>query len=1119
MNNEKLVSPYIPAQFPFHYRENYPQFVEFVKMYYTWLEQGDQAIGHAKRLQEYRDIDETPEDYIQYFKSKYLPYLNFVTEVDKRTLVKHVQDLYRSKGTDRGVDLFFRLVYGVPAEIYYPATDLFRLSDNEWIKRNYLEIGHIELINDFVGKKITGTRSGATAFAEKFVQKKVGNTYVNLLFISNIVGNFMYNEKLTYDGLAASDRKRPRIVGSLSRLDVTAGSVNFRVGDVVTVTSENGHGALARVANVFNSTGLVDFNLDDGGWGYTSNSTVYVSDKVMTIKDVTVDYTVNNPDKAPYRASSYFLLEEVYQPLANLNYRFDSSRQYILVQKPSGTWYSVGATLYQVDGTSTNSSVGVVISNSSVNSTTQNLVVLVDKVDITHFDFSTTAGDFSNVYLSTNSLVNSIILDANASTNIATIAVGTVLRSYNSTGGVISSVEVVDNEIANLEARTANLFVYVDSGNTQTNTYFWSPSNTFSINVSAVVNRTASGNVIAFSNTATLHVSNSTTNFEVGQFLTQRRLYTGGYDISARGKISGITGTANTFTVLLADTTGVFRKTVNVHMQFANGVESSQTAYLDSYDGYIGVANITNDFISTGNNRIYTRGYTYDGNGEMIIRGSNTVANLVALSTGKNATFEISDVFAYAETYSLYTDFVGANNQVNVPFMDLRLSNSTTYSNSLTLSFTSNSTSNTNALLVARYGSAVAGSFTSGNVRVLNTNTSSFTVGQVVSVYTNSTAFTISNVATITNSTSMNLSTTASFTGTANIYLAGTSTINTSINWWVSGAGLGDFNELVSVPNSTHITVTTNSSSNSSGNYYLTPTDGIPWYFPKNQAGAIQWIIGDVLSDINGFVGGLTKIVAENPGEDYNIAPMVLVREPFVAGFNAKDYVITYANTAGNFAVGEQITQNNGAVGLIKQIVTSVPRVMYVRRQNLPLSAGDGSGLTTQFTLGEDITGSSSGATATIVGISEDDSALGIGLNAEISTDVVTGNGIVGAFEILASGFGFENDENATFLSEDGLRAGTAKVKLIKEGVTDGSFNGRSSFLSDNKYLFDGDYYQEFSYDIKTSIPRETYLDNFNSTMHLAGTKMFSTYVLTSVNDVALDISLPESANLVANVA
>jgi hypothetical protein len=153
------------------------------------------------------------------------------------------------------------------------------------------------------------------------------------------------------------------------------------------------------------------------------------------------------------------------------------------------------------------------------------------------------------------------------------------------------------------------------------------------------------------------------------------------------------------------------------------------------------------------------------------------------------------------------------------------------------------------------------------------------------------------------------------------------------------------------------------------------------------------------------------------------------------------------------------------------------------------------------------------------VGISEDDSALGIGLNAEISTDVVTGNGIVGAFEILASGFGFENDENATFLSEDGLRAGTAKVKLIKEGVTDGSFNGRSSFLSDNKYLFDGDYYQEFSYDIKTSIPRETYLDNFNSTMHLAGTKMFSTYVLTSVNDVALDISLPESANLVANVA
>jgi len=35
--------------------------------------------------------------------------------------------------------------------------------------------------------------------------------------------------------------------------------------------------------------------------------------------------------------------------------------------------------------------------------------------------------------------------------------------------------------------------------------------------------------------------------------------------------------------------------------------------------------------------------------------------------------------------------------------------------------------------------------------------------------------------------------------------------------------------------------------------------------------------------------------------------------------------------------------------------------------------------------------------------------------------------------------------------------------------------------------------------------------------MHMSGTKMFSTYVHISENDVSLSVSLPEGANLIAN--
>jgi hypothetical protein len=131
----------------------------------------------------------------------------------------------------------------------------------------------------------------------------------------------------------------------------------------------------------------------------------------------------------------------------------------------------------------------------------------------------------------------------------------------------------------------------------------------------------------------------------------------------------------------------------------------------------------------------------------------------------------------------------------------------------------------------------------------------------------------------------------------------------------------------------------------------------------------------------------------------------------------------------------------------------------------------------------------------------------------------VTGNGVIGALDILASGFGFRDKEEATFLSEDGMRSGTAKVNLIKQGVTDGSHQDEASFLSSSKYLFDGEYYQEFSYDIKTSIPRSQYESNYNMSMHVIGTKMFSTYVHVANNDISINASMPEGANLIANTA
>ena len=75
-NIEKYISPFIESQFPSFYREEGQNFIQFVKAYYEWMEQDGNPVGEARRIFDYRDIDNTPsnqiEDFLFHFQQKYL---------------------------------------------------------------------------------------------------------------------------------------------------------------------------------------------------------------------------------------------------------------------------------------------------------------------------------------------------------------------------------------------------------------------------------------------------------------------------------------------------------------------------------------------------------------------------------------------------------------------------------------------------------------------------------------------------------------------------------------------------------------------------------------------------------------------------------------------------------------------------------------------------------------------------------------------------------------------------------------------------------------------------------------------------------------------------------------
>jgi hypothetical protein len=304
---EKTISNFIEQQFPAVFRELGPTFVLFVKLYYEWLEEPDNVLYNTRRLYEYRDVDETTERFLIHFKETYLKNIQLDTVQNTRTLIKHSLDLYRSKGTQQSIELLFRLAFGTDAEIYYPRQDILKPSDGYWFEPEYLEVTLKETNGNYVGKQVIGDKSKAKAFVEKAVRRYgKGHTLIDLLYISAREGNFKTGETLSLLNDTLPIDERTSITGSLSSLEISvngSGS-NFEVGDIVDLVSNTGVGGKARVTEITETTGQVTIELLDGGYGYNANSLVLVSENILTVNG----------------QYDFSLLEEIYQPLANINY-------------------------------------------------------------------------------------------------------------------------------------------------------------------------------------------------------------------------------------------------------------------------------------------------------------------------------------------------------------------------------------------------------------------------------------------------------------------------------------------------------------------------------------------------------------------------------------------------------------------------------------------------------------------------------------------------------------------------------------------------------------------------------------------------------------------------------
>ena len=279
----------IPHQLPAYIRDDpsYANFVLFLQAYYEWMEQEGGVTNRSKNILNYTDVDNTTNEFINYFVNDFLPFFPKDLLIDKARAVKYAKQFYQAKGTPAAYKFLFRILYNSDFDVYYTKESVLRASSGSWYVAKSLKLASLDdnLLN-IKQYRLLGENTRAIATVENSVV--AGNK--TEIFLSNIQRLFESGEFVrvvdanNQDVLFGGQPLRAKIVGQISSITINpnARGLFYRPGDPVIVYGGlntdilSPVGANAEVETV--TTGSIQsINVIDGGFGYTLESPIIIT--------------------------------------------------------------------------------------------------------------------------------------------------------------------------------------------------------------------------------------------------------------------------------------------------------------------------------------------------------------------------------------------------------------------------------------------------------------------------------------------------------------------------------------------------------------------------------------------------------------------------------------------------------------------------------------------------------------------------------------------------------------------------------------------------------------------------------------------------------------------------
>lgn len=304
------ISTVVSKQLPEYVRDDYATLVAFIEAYYDYLDDN----YTERNLQDLRDVDNTLDSFIQYFKNEIHCLLDSdfpnCPNLDERHFIKFAKQMYSAKGSEAAYKLLFRLLYNKELDIFYPGSLMLRTSDGKWQQdisffANVTSAGFEA--TDIEGKEVTVTESNGDTFTV-FVERVVlisGTQYE--IFVQRFEGTITVGDglSLTNGGTFAGT-----VLGTTSDISIIDAGAGFSIGDILDADDgSTGTGTRIKVTQVSSTTGAIEkVQFVQFGTGYTTDFQIEVAPAGTVGANVSpISVSLNSVEQFEVPSQSYTL--------------------------------------------------------------------------------------------------------------------------------------------------------------------------------------------------------------------------------------------------------------------------------------------------------------------------------------------------------------------------------------------------------------------------------------------------------------------------------------------------------------------------------------------------------------------------------------------------------------------------------------------------------------------------------------------------------------------------------------------------------------------------------------------------------------------------------------------